>query len=102
MIPVTENKLKPKTTSNVTECLNVLRETQKIYHGRNTAQATLMNIGDDVLIQRGNRDWVKAKIVGESGNPRSLIVERKMENNIAEIQYTFLLLNQTLKIILPW
>ena len=37
VLPITENKLKPKTTSNVTESLNMLRKTQKIYHDRNTA-----------------------------------------------------------------
>lgn len=77
VLPTNEEKLKPKIIKEVAEQLSDLRKIQKIYHDRNTVQAPTINIGDNVRMQRGKRDWIAAKATEQTDKPRSFIVEAK-------------------------
>lgn len=92
VLPTNEELLKPKVITKVTDQLADLRKIQKDYHDRNTVHAPTIKVGDDVRMQRGNRDWIAAKVTQQSDKPRSFIVEanngRQYRRNTIHLRQT--------------
>lgn len=73
-IPVTEEQLKPRIVNNVDQQLAALRELQKYYHDRNARPSKQLDVGDQVRLQQGNRDWTGATVTSKTNAPRSYIL----------------------------
>lgn len=75
VIPVSQEDLKPQIIEGVTKELAKLRFQQKVYSDRVSSPFKQLEVNEKVRLQRGHRDWVSAKVVEKSKNPRSVVVE---------------------------
>lgn len=75
VLPIHENKLMPVIVKNVGQQLAELRHKQKMYHDRVVKPTPAIQVGENVRMQRGPRDWISATVVGNTDKPRSLIVQ---------------------------
>lgn len=65
---------------NVTKELARLRFQQKIYADKVSSPFKPLELNEKVRLQKGHRDWVSARVVDHTPNPRSVIVETSNGN----------------------
>ncbi|XP_036347774.1 uncharacterized protein K02A2.6-like [Rhagoletis pomonella] len=74
-IPTDITQLIPKVVPKVPEELFRLRCSQKQYADRGASQRPKLKTGEKVLLQKGHREWIPAKVISETQYPRSVIVQ---------------------------
>lgn len=71
----------PKTISNVSVNLEEKRIKQKLYADKNTKQRKdILTPGDNVIVQLDKRQWVGAKVIDKTNQPRSLLIKTNTGN----------------------
>lgn len=95
--PTHDKKLEPKVVRNVEHQLKEIRGRQKFYFDKSTKTAPTVEIGDDVRLKLGHRNWTGAKIVSHTDKPRSVLVETKVRiyrRNTSFIRPTKAIINE--------
>lgn len=73
--PIHDKKLEPQVVIDVQNQLQEMRHRQKSYFDKTTKTAPSINVGDDVRLKIGHRKWTGAKILSNTDNPRSFLVD---------------------------
>lgn len=78
-----ESKLNPNVIKGVSKKLIQIRKNQKKkYFDMLAKKNPTFEKGEDILLQKSHRNWVKAKVVEKTQFPRSFIVKQTDNNNI--------------------
>lgn len=73
--PTHDKRLEPRVVKNVGNQLKEIRDRQKMYFDKSTKAAPKVNVGDDVRLKLGHRNWTGARIISSTDKPRSVLVE---------------------------
>lgn len=76
-IPIAKDELQPKVIEGVIKELEILRMKQKSYADRGTRPKAPLQVGDEVMMKTGHRQWQQATVIANTEQPRSVIVKKE-------------------------